>query len=109
MCLTTVPCCFDNFFEMMRHGAPDVSGTICLQQLANLDCAKMALSKESVPNQHSVRYSETPSDEESHTTNNPVYNPNNFDTMPDDNSVSEALQVSENSHTSQQKSIFSHD
>jgi hypothetical protein len=33
---------------------------------------------------------------------NPVYNPNTFDTTSDDNSVLEALQVSENSHTSQQ-------
>jgi hypothetical protein len=33
---------------------------------------------------------------------NPVYDSNTFDTTSDDNSVSEALQVSENSHTSQQ-------
>jgi hypothetical protein len=33
---------------------------------------------------------------------NPVYDLNTFDTTSDDNSVSEALQVSENSHTSQQ-------
>ncbi len=33
---------------------------------------------------------------------NPVYNPNTFDTTSDDNSVLEALQVSENSHTSEQ-------
>ncbi len=32
----------------------------------------------------------------------PVYDPNTFDTTSDDNSVLEALQVSENSHTSQQ-------
>jgi hypothetical protein len=37
-------CCFDNFFKTMHHGAPDVSGTICWQQLANLDCASMILS-----------------------------------------------------------------
>jgi hypothetical protein len=95
-------CCFDNSFETTGHGAPDVSGTICWQQLANLDCAKTALSKVSVPNQHSVVYSETPSAEELHTISNPVYDPNTFDTTSDDNSVSEALQVSENSHTSQQ-------
>jgi hypothetical protein len=29
-------CCFDDFFETMHHGAPNVSGTICWQQLANL-------------------------------------------------------------------------
>jgi hypothetical protein len=87
---------------MTHHGAPGVSGTICWQQLANLDRAKMALSKVSVPNQHSVMYSETPSAEKPHTMSNPVYNPNTFDTTSDDNSVSEALQVSENSHTYQQ-------
>jgi hypothetical protein len=96
-------CCFDDFFEMTCHSAPNVSGTICWQQLANLNCAKMALSEVSVPNQHSVMYSEMPSAEDPHTTmSNPVYDPNTFDTMLDDNSVSEASQVSENSHTSQQ-------
>jgi hypothetical protein len=30
----------------------------------------------------------------------PVYDPNTFDTTSDDYSISEALQVSENSHTS---------
>jgi hypothetical protein len=46
-------------------------------------------------------YSKTPSAEEPHTVSNPVYDLNTFDTS-DDNSVSEASQVSENSHTSQQ-------
>ncbi len=93
---------FDNFFETTNHGAPDASGTICWQQLANLDCAKTVLSKVSVPNQHSVMYSEMPSDEQPHTISNTVFDPNTFDTTSDDYSVSEALQVSENSHTSQQ-------
>jgi hypothetical protein len=31
-------CRFDDFFEMTRHGGPDVSGTICWQQLAGLSC-----------------------------------------------------------------------
>jgi hypothetical protein len=77
-------------------------GTICWQQLANLDRAKTAFSKVSVLNQHSTMYLERPSAEEPHTMSNPVYDPNTFDTTSDDNSVSEALQVSENSHTSQQ-------
>ncbi len=47
-------------------------------------------------------YSETPSDEEPHTMSNPVFKPNTFDTTLDDYSVSEALRVSENSHTSHQ-------
>jgi hypothetical protein len=29
-------CNFDDFFETTRHGGPDVSGTICWQQLAGL-------------------------------------------------------------------------
>jgi hypothetical protein len=37
-----------------------------------------------------------------HTMSNPVIEPNTFDTTSDDYSVSKALQVSENSHTSQQ-------
>ncbi len=60
----------------------------------------MALSEVSVPNQHSIMYLEMPSAEELHTISNPVYNPNTFDTTSDDNSVLEASQVSENSHTS---------
>jgi hypothetical protein len=96
-------CRFDNFFETTRHGAPDVSGTICWQQVANLNCAKTALSKVSVPNQHSVMYLETQSAEDPHSMSDPIYDPNTFDTTSSDNSVSEALQVSENSrHTSQQ-------
>jgi hypothetical protein len=31
-------CRFDDFFETTRHGRPDVSGTICWQQLAGLSC-----------------------------------------------------------------------
>ncbi len=95
-------CCFNDFFETTRHGAPDVSGTICWQQVANLDLAKTVLFKASMPNQHSVMYLETPSDEEPHTMSNPVFDPNTFDTPSDDYSISEALQVSENSHTYQQ-------
>ncbi len=95
-------CRFDDFFEMTHHGAPDVSGTICWQQLANLDCAKTVLSEVSMPNQHSVMYLEMPSDEEPHTMSNPFFDPNTFDTISDDYSVSEALQVSENSHSSLQ-------
>jgi hypothetical protein len=84
----------------MPHGAPDVSHTICWQKLASLDHAKTVLSKVSMTNQHSVMYLERPSDEEPHTMSDPVFGPNSFDTTSD--SVSEASQVSENSHTSQQ-------
>jgi hypothetical protein len=53
-------CHFDNFFETMHHGGPDVSGTICWQQLTGLDPATTILSKVSAPIQHSVMYPETP-------------------------------------------------
>ncbi len=52
---------------MTRHGAPDVSGTICWQQLVNLDHAKTTLSEVSMPKQHSVVSLEMPSEEESNT------------------------------------------
>jgi hypothetical protein len=94
--------CFGNIFETTCHGAPDVSGTICWQQLANLDCGKTVFSKVSVPNQHSIISLEMLSDEEPHTMSNPVFDPNTFDTTSDDYSILEASQVSENSHTSQQ-------
>jgi hypothetical protein len=90
----------------MHHSAPDVSGTICWQQSANLDHAKTVLSEVSMPNQDSIMYLQTPSDEEPHTMSNPVFDPNTFDTTSDDYSISVALQVSENSHTSQQNQSF---
>jgi hypothetical protein len=49
-------CHFDDFFKTTRHSAPDVSGTICWQQLANLNCAKMTIFKVSLPIQHNVMY-----------------------------------------------------
>jgi hypothetical protein len=55
-----------------------------------------------MPEQHIVPSSETPSDEEPHTMSNSISEPNIFDAMSDDYSISEALQVSENSHTSWQ-------
>jgi hypothetical protein len=47
-------------------------------------------------------YLEMLSAEGPHTMSNLVYDPNTFDTTSDDNSVAEASQVSEYSHTSQQ-------
>jgi hypothetical protein len=100
--LSQYHCCFDNFFETTHHGAPDVSGTICWQQLDDLDYVKTILFMVSMPNKRSVISLEMPSNKESHTMSNPVLKPNTFDTTSDDFSVSEALQVSENSHTSWQ-------
>jgi hypothetical protein len=96
-------CLFENFFKTMRHGAPAVSSTIYWQQLANLDCATTILSEVSMPKQHSIISLETPSEEESHTKSKPFFEPNTYDTMSDDYSVSDtASQVSENSCTSRQ-------
>jgi hypothetical protein len=82
-------CYFDDFFTTTSHSAPDVSGTICWQQLANWDCAKMTLSKVSMPKQHSIISSETPSEEVSHTMSNPIFEPNAYDTTSDDYSISD--------------------
>jgi hypothetical protein len=56
-------CCFDNFFETTHHGEPDVSGTICWQQLVGLDQATTILSEVSAPIQCSIMYPETPSED----------------------------------------------
>jgi hypothetical protein len=56
-------CCFDDFFETTRHGGPDVSGTICWQQLTGLDQATTILSEVSAPIQHSIMYPGTPSED----------------------------------------------
>jgi hypothetical protein len=47
-------CWFDDFFEMTRHGGPDVSDTICWQQLAGLSCAAQILSDLARPMQFST-------------------------------------------------------
>jgi hypothetical protein len=47
-------CCFDDFFKTTRHGRPDVSGTICWQQLAGLDRATAIFLEVSTPTPHNV-------------------------------------------------------
>jgi hypothetical protein len=47
-------CCFDEFFETTRHGGPDVSDTICWQQLAGLSCMAQILSDLAWPTQSST-------------------------------------------------------
>jgi hypothetical protein len=56
-------CCFDDFFETTHHGRPDVSGTICWQQLRGLDRETTTFSEVSAPIQQSVMYPETPSED----------------------------------------------
>ncbi len=45
-------CRFDDFFETTHHNGPDVSGTICWQQLAGLNCIEQILSDVSTPTLH---------------------------------------------------------
>ena len=47
-------CRFDDFFETTRHGRPDVSGTICWQQLAGLSHTDQILSEFVQPMQSST-------------------------------------------------------
>jgi hypothetical protein len=96
-------CCFDDFFKTTHHDAPDVSCTICWQQLANLDRASTILSKVSMPTQHSVIFWETWSKEDVNTMSKPIFEPLTYNNTSDDYSISDAdSQVSENSCTSWQ-------
>jgi hypothetical protein len=47
-------CRFDDFFEMTRHGGPDVSNTICWQQIAGLSCVAKILLDLAQPTQSSL-------------------------------------------------------
>jgi hypothetical protein len=101
---TQYHCCFDNFFKTTRHGGPDVSDTICWQQLAGLDCATAILLEVSTPTPHSVKCPETPSEGDVLPEELPFVPPA-FDVTSDDHSVSDGdSQISENvqlSHQSQ--------
>jgi hypothetical protein len=94
-------CRFDNFFKTTRHGGPDVSGTICWQQLAGLDCATAILLEVSTPTPHSVKYPETPSEGDVPPEELPFIPPA-FDVTSDDHSVDGNSQVSENVQPSRQ-------
>ncbi len=56
----------------------------------NLDRAMMTLSKVSMPKQQNVVSLEMPSEKESHTMREPIFEPNTYDTTSDDYSVSDA-------------------
>ena len=56
-------CRFDDFFETTRHGGPDVSGTICWQQLAAFSCTDQISPEFEQPPPSSIVQNETPSDE----------------------------------------------
>jgi hypothetical protein len=55
-------CQFDDFFETTRHGGPDVSGTICWQQLAGFSRADQISMEFKQHQSSSTVQSETPSD-----------------------------------------------
>jgi hypothetical protein len=95
-------CRFGDFFETTCHGGPDVSGTICWQQLAGLDRATVILLEVSTPTPHSVKYSETPSEGDVLPEELPFVPPA-FDVTSDDHSISDGdSQVSENVRPSRQ-------
>ncbi len=89
-------CRFDDFFETTHHGRPDVSGTICWQQLAGLDLATTILSKVSAPIQHSVMYPETPSEDTVPSEEISVVPPFHEFAVDDQNVSDRGSQVTEN-------------
>ncbi len=95
-------CRFDDFFETTRYGGPDVSGTICWQQLAGLDCATAILLEVSTSTPHSIMYPETPSEGDVPPEELP-FAPPVFNVTSDDCSVSDGdSQVLENVQPSRQ-------
>jgi hypothetical protein len=89
-------CRFNNFFKTTRHGGPDVSGTICWQQLAGLDRVTAILLEVSTPTPHSVMYPETPSEGDVLPEELP-FAPPVFNVALDNYSISDGYsQVSEN-------------
>ncbi len=89
-------CRVNDFFETTRHGRPDVSGTICWQQLAGLDWPTAILLEVSTPTPHSVKYPETPSEGDVPPEELPFVPPA-FDVSSDDHSISDGdSQVLEN-------------
>jgi hypothetical protein len=55
-------CCFDNFFETIKYGGPDMSVSSTWQQLARLGCANKIPSQGLSQTLHSPMSTETPSD-----------------------------------------------
>jgi hypothetical protein len=95
-------CRFNDFFETTRHGGPEVSGTICWQQLAELDQATTILSKMSAPIQRSIMYPGTPSEDTVPSEEISAVPPFN-EFAADDQSISDGdSQVTENAQPSRQ-------
>ncbi len=93
-------CYFDDFFETVRHGRPDISGTFYWQHLANLDCASAILAKVSTLTQYSIMSYDNPS-EDTHTMIKSIYLPPTYDVTLDDYSILDGKSlVTENTHHS---------
>jgi hypothetical protein len=95
-------CRFDNFFETTQLGRPDVSGTICWQQLARLDRATTILSNVSAPIQCSVMYPEIPSEDAIPSGKITVVPPFHKFVVDDQNVLGGDSQVTENTQPSRQ-------
>jgi hypothetical protein len=98
-------CRFDDFFETTCHGGPDVSGTICWQQLTGLEQATTILSEVSAPIQRSIMYPGTPSEDTVPSEEISVIPPFHEFTA-DDHSISDRdSQVTENTQPSRQSRV----
>jgi hypothetical protein len=95
-------CHFNDFFETTCHGGPDVSGTICRQQLMGLDQVTTILSKVSAPIQCSIMYPGKPS-EDTVPSGEICVVPPFYEFTADNQSVSDGdSQVTENARSSHQ-------
>jgi hypothetical protein len=98
-------CQFDDFFETTCYGGPDVSGTICWQQLAGLSCVTQILSDLAPPTQSSMMSQTIPSENRPDDLDDFSVPQVDFDVMIDGESFadgeSQATGFSGNSCTSQ--------
>ncbi len=78
-------CQFDDFIEMTGNGLPDVSDTICWQQLAGLFCVAQILSNLAWSSQSSTVSQAIPSENRPNTLDDFL----DFDIMIDDNSFAD--------------------
>ncbi len=87
-------CCFDNFFETTHHGGPDISSTICWQQLAGLTRAGQFLSDLIAPTQPNTVLRENSSVSIPNTLDKFLISQVDFSSTEDDRSItSEASHI----------------
>ncbi len=82
-------CQFDDFFEMTRHGRPDVSDTICWQQLAQLSCMAQIISNFAWPTHSSMVSQAIPLENRPSTLNDFSVSQEDFDVMLDGKSFAD--------------------